>query len=74
MRTLTDDLTNLYGPTETTIWSTAAIPSGGAGAPPIGASHRQHAYVRVGVGAWSWWRRVWWGSCTSRGPVWPAAT
>ncbi|WP_312038478.1 non-ribosomal peptide synthetase, partial [Streptomyces galbus] len=36
MRTLTDDLTNLYGPTETTIWSTAAELAGGAGAPPIG--------------------------------------
>ncbi|MGW4927489.1 amino acid adenylation domain-containing protein, partial [Streptomyces parvulus] len=36
MRTLTDDLTNLYGPTETTIWSTAADLAGGAGAPPIG--------------------------------------
>ncbi|MFF3327902.1 amino acid adenylation domain-containing protein, partial [Streptomyces sp. NPDC002889] len=36
MRTLTEDLTNLYGPTETTIWSTAADLSGGAGTPPIG--------------------------------------
>ncbi|WP_346012459.1 amino acid adenylation domain-containing protein, partial [Streptomyces sp. SID3343] len=36
MRTLTDDLTNLYGPTETTIWSTAADLAGGTGAPPIG--------------------------------------
>ncbi|MFD4028934.1 amino acid adenylation domain-containing protein, partial [Streptomyces sp. NPDC058576] len=36
LRTLTDDLTNLYGPTETTIWSTAADLANGAGAPPIG--------------------------------------
>ncbi|PNV30840.1 non-ribosomal peptide synthetase, partial [Streptomyces sp. DH-12] len=36
MRTLTDDLTNLYGPTETTIWSTAADLADGAGTPPIG--------------------------------------
>ncbi|MFI0243156.1 amino acid adenylation domain-containing protein, partial [Streptomyces sp. NPDC016845] len=36
LRTLTDDLTNLYGPTETTIWSTAADLADGAGAPPIG--------------------------------------
>ncbi|KOV91513.1 MULTISPECIES: amino acid adenylation domain-containing protein, partial [unclassified Streptomyces] len=36
LRRLTDDVTNLYGPTETTIWSTAADLGGGAGAPPIG--------------------------------------
>ncbi|MFD0279912.1 amino acid adenylation domain-containing protein, partial [Kitasatospora sp. NPDC127111] len=36
MRALTDDLVNLYGPTETTIWSTAAQLAGGSGAPPIG--------------------------------------
>ncbi|MBO7936061.1 amino acid adenylation domain-containing protein [Streptomyces sp. S9] len=36
MRALTDDLTNLYGPTETTIWSTAADLADGTGAPPIG--------------------------------------
>ncbi|MEU3422355.1 amino acid adenylation domain-containing protein [Streptomyces murinus] len=36
LRTLTDDLTNLYGPTETTIWSTAADLTGTTGAPPIG--------------------------------------
>ncbi|MGM9331166.1 amino acid adenylation domain-containing protein [Streptomyces murinus] len=36
LRTLTDDLTNLYGPTETTIWSTAADLAGTTGAPPIG--------------------------------------
>ncbi|WP_374117444.1 amino acid adenylation domain-containing protein [Streptomyces sp. RKAG293] len=36
MRELTGDLTNLYGPTETTIWSTAGDLAGGAGAAPIG--------------------------------------
>ncbi|MYR23861.1 amino acid adenylation domain-containing protein, partial [Streptomyces sp. SID6137] len=36
LRTLTDDLTNLYGPTETTIWSTAADLTGTTGAPLIG--------------------------------------
>ncbi|PCG81182.1 non-ribosomal peptide synthetase, partial [Streptomyces sp. WZ.A104] len=36
LRTLTEDLTNLYGPTETTIWSTAADLAGTTGAPPIG--------------------------------------
>ncbi|MFE9776517.1 amino acid adenylation domain-containing protein, partial [Streptomyces sp. NPDC005931] len=46
MRTLTDDVTNLYGPTETTIWSTAANLADGAGAPPIG---RPIANTRVYV-------------------------
>ncbi|RDI64981.1 non-ribosomal peptide synthase protein (TIGR01720 family)/amino acid adenylation domain-containing protein/thioester reductase-like protein [Nocardia pseudobrasiliensis] len=30
------DLTNMYGPTETTIWSATAVLSSGAGTPPIG--------------------------------------
>ncbi|MEU6485709.1 amino acid adenylation domain-containing protein [Streptomyces sp. NPDC046887] len=47
LRALTNDLTNLYGPTETTIWSTAArLSEGGAGAPPIG---RPIANTRVYV-------------------------
>ncbi|MYW47205.1 amino acid adenylation domain-containing protein, partial [Streptomyces sp. SID161] len=46
LRELTDDLTNLYGPTETTIWSTAADLAGGRGAPPIG---RPIANTRVYV-------------------------
>ncbi|MCX4587514.1 non-ribosomal peptide synthetase [Streptomyces sp. NBC_01481] len=46
MRTLTEDLSNLYGPTETTIWSTAADIAGATGAPPIG---RPIANTRVYV-------------------------
>ncbi|HZS20401.1 MAG TPA: amino acid adenylation domain-containing protein, partial [Pseudonocardiaceae bacterium] len=36
MRELTAGVTNLYGPTETTIWSTAACLDDRPGAPPIG--------------------------------------
>ncbi|MFI0976470.1 amino acid adenylation domain-containing protein [Streptomyces sp. NPDC021093] len=36
MRALGSEVTNLYGPTETTIWSTAARLDDRAGAPPIG--------------------------------------
>ncbi|MGH3699607.1 MAG: amino acid adenylation domain-containing protein, partial [Pseudonocardiaceae bacterium] len=36
MRELAATVTNLYGPTETTIWSTIASLCGQAGAPPIG--------------------------------------
>ncbi|MEU2589229.1 amino acid adenylation domain-containing protein, partial [Streptomyces avermitilis] len=46
MRTLSADLTNLYGPTETTIWSTAANLADATGAPPIG---RPIANTRVYV-------------------------
>ncbi|MEU6072135.1 amino acid adenylation domain-containing protein, partial [Streptomyces sp. NPDC047082] len=46
MRALTEDLTNLYGPTETTIWSTSADLADGTGAPPIG---RPIANTRVYV-------------------------
>ncbi|MEU6990938.1 amino acid adenylation domain-containing protein [Streptomyces sp. NPDC046465] len=46
LRTLTEDLTNLYGPTETTIWSTAADLAGTTGAPSIG---RPIANTRVYV-------------------------
>nr|WNA11484.1 nonribosomal peptide synthetase [Kitasatospora sp.] len=46
MRALTDDLVNLYGPTETTIWSTTADLAGGSGVPPIG---RPLANTRVYV-------------------------
>lgn len=33
MRALTDDVTNLYRPTETTVWSTVASLSGQSGTP-----------------------------------------
>ncbi|WP_189461098.1 non-ribosomal peptide synthetase, partial [Streptomyces parvus] len=47
LRGLTDDLVNLYGPTETTIWSTAADLAGHTGGPaPIG---RPIANTRVYV-------------------------
>ncbi|MGH8902423.1 MAG: amino acid adenylation domain-containing protein [Egibacteraceae bacterium] len=46
MREVAAEVTNLYGPTETTIWSTAASLCGKAGTPPIG---RPIANTRVYV-------------------------
>nr|AKC91857.1 nonribosomal peptide synthetase [Streptomyces muensis] len=36
LQALADDVTNVYGPTETTIWSTAAAITAATGVPPIG--------------------------------------